>query len=213
MVEATISALDSLIRSEARFDHVLTLSGQDYPIRPALDIEEFLGENLERTFMTWAPLPNEWPEGGLPRFERWHLVSPVVLHLRLPWRRRMPHGLVPFGGGAWICLSHSAVEEVVDRLRRQPDIVRFFEHTLHPDELLFQTLVMNSALVDTVVNDHLRYIDWSTDPGPATLRAVDLEKILQSNAFLARKFDVSVDSTILDLVDRHLEEEDRGTAS
>lgn len=204
MVRATLDALEELVAHEAPFDHVVLLSGQDYPLRPAGEIERFLADNAERTFMTAERLPNEWPGGGLPRIERWHLVSPLVLHLRLPWRRRVPGGLAPYGGGAWMCLARPAAQYVVEFVRRRPDVVRFFEHALHPDELLFQTILMNSTLADTVVNDHLRYIDWSTDPGPATLRSVDFEKMIESERLFARKFDVTVDSGILDLLDDHL---------
>jgi hypothetical protein len=205
MVNGALDGFGALVREGVPFDHALVLSGQDYPLKGAVEIERFLGQNAGRSFMTFAALPNEWPDGGLPRIERWHLVSPLVLHLRLPWRRRFPEGLVPYGGGAWVCLARSAVEYVLDFLRRRPDVVRFFAHALHPDELLFQTTVMNSELAETVTNDHLRYIDWSADPGPATLRAADFPKIVASRNLFARKFDLSLDSTILDLLDHHAE--------
>lgn len=212
MVRATLDALEGLVARDVPFDHVVLLSGQDYPVRPAGDIERFLSDNVGHTFMTAERLPNEWPGGGLPRIERWHLVSPLVLHLRLPWRRRVPAGLVPYGGGAWMSLARPAVEHVVQLVHRRPDVVHFFEHALHPDELLFQTILMNSTLADTVVNDHLRYIDWSTDPGPATLRAVDLEKVIRSGRLFARKLDAAVDSGILDLLDDHIERESVASA-
>jgi hypothetical protein len=204
MVRATLGALNELGRRNARFDHALVLSGQDYPLRSAAGIELFLGGNLDRSFITADRLPNHWPGGGLPRIERWHLVSPVVLHLPVPWRRRLPHGLVPYGGGAWICLSRPVVEYVTEFVRSNPSIVRFFEHALHPDELFFQTIVMNSPLAETVVDDHLRYIDWSTDPAPAILRASDFERLIQSGRIFARKFDVTADATVLDRLDAYL---------
>jgi len=205
MVRATLSALERLVDRDVQFDHVVLVSGQDYPLRPPEAIEGFLGENRGLTFMKAEPLPNEWPGGGLPRIERWHLVSPVVLNIRLPWRRRVPNGLAPYGGGAWLCLSPAAVEYVVAFVHRHPEVVRFFEHALHPDELLFQTVLMNSPLMETVVLDHLRYIDWSTDPGPATLTAVDFANLIGSGKLFARKFDVEVDAAILDLLDGYIE--------
>lgn len=205
MVAATLGAFDELLRRDASFDHAVLLSGQDYPLRPAVEIERFLGANTDRSYMTAARLPAIWPDGGLPRIERWHLVSPVVLHLRLPWPRRVPGGLVPYGGGAWICVSRAVVEYVTAFVRENPSVVRFFQHALHPDELFFQTIVMNSPLAETVVDDHLRYIDWSSDPGPATLGAGHFESLLESDRLFARKFDVTVDPTILDLLDEHIE--------
>lgn len=205
MVRATLSALERLVEPRVQFDHALLVSGQDYPLRAPEAIERFLGQNEGRSFMTATSLPNEWPGGGLPRIERWHLVSRVVLDLRLPWKRRIPTGLAPYGGGAWMCLSREAVEYVVGFTYRQPEVVRFFEHALHPDELLFQTILMNSPLAETVVLDHFRYIDWSVDPGPATLTARDFPTLIESGKLFARKFDVDVDATVLDLLDEHIE--------
>ncbi|HZO49359.1 MAG TPA: beta-1,6-N-acetylglucosaminyltransferase [Gaiellaceae bacterium] len=212
MVGATLEALATLVGGDEPFDHVLLLSGQDYPLRPAEEVERFLGANLERSFMTASPVDEAWPGTGRQRIERWHLVSPLVLHVRLPWRRRVPRGLAPWGGGAWICLSRPAAELVHELVRTQRDVLRFFQHALHPDELLFQTIVMNSHLADTVVRDHLRYIDWSRDPAPATLGATDLPALLASGKLLARKFDVAVDESILDLLDAHSERETVATA-
>src|SRR5581483_6780525 len=144
MVAATLDALETLARGDEPFDHVLLLSGQDYPLRPAEEIERFLGANLGRSFMTASPLDEAWPGTGRQRVERWHLVSSLVLHVRLPWRRRVPRGLTPWGGGAWICLSRPAAEHVHELVRAHRGVVRFFRHALHPDELLFQTILMSS---------------------------------------------------------------------
>jgi hypothetical protein len=92
---------------------------------------------------------------------------------------------------------------VVDFARANPRFVRFFEHVLHPDEIFFHTILMNSPLRETIVDDHLRYIDWSRDPGPATLGVSDLDELVRSSRLFARKFDVTVDETILDLLDEH----------
>jgi len=210
MVRATLNGFTKLVDGVA-FDHAVLLSGQDYPLRSAAEIEGFFAAGDGRSFMTHAALPVEfWPGGGLPRIEQLHLVGRCALHLRLPWRRRVPGDLDPFGGGSWICLSRSAVEHVTRFAREHPNVVRFFERVLHPDELFFQTILMNSSLADSVVDDHLRYIQWGDDPGsPDTLQAADLERVLASGKLFARKFDDTVDSSVLDLLDAHIE---RGSA-
>ena len=72
------------------------------------------------------------------------------------------------------------------------DYVRFF-NVLIPDELFFQTLIMNSTLRDSVVNDNLRYLDWSREPAPAVLGVGDVDRMLGSDKLFARKFDETVD--------------------
>jgi len=86
--------------------------------------------------------------------------------------------------------------------------VRFFRHVLIPDELFFQTIVMNSRFRDDVVNDTLHYVDWDADPGPAILTVADVDRIETSGKLFARKFDVAVDSEVLDLLDEHIERDE-----
>jgi hypothetical protein len=92
-----------------------------------------------------------------------------------------------------------------------PDYVRFFGHVLIPDELFFQTIIMNSELRGSIENDNLRFLDWSRDPRPAVLVQKDLPALLSSHKLFARKFDERIDSSILDLLDAHIDgEPDKG---
>jgi hypothetical protein len=68
--------------------------------------------------------------------------------------------------------------------------------------------VMNSPFGEHVIDDHLRHIDWGRDSShPKTLGVPDLERLVTSAKLFARKFDASVDSAILDLLDEHIDRE------
>ena len=128
------------------------------------------------------------------------------LHLALPLRRRFPGGLAPFGGSAYWCLARPLVHFVHGFLSENPDYVRFFEHVFVPDELFFQTIIMNSQLRDTVENDDLRYLDWSREPAPAVFtRGGPARDARARDQLFARKFDETVDSEVLDALDATLE--------
>ena len=119
---------------------------------------------MRHVALPWEP----WgPRGGLDRIEDWHVITYRRLHLALPLRRRLPGGLEPYGGSAYWCLSSTLVHFVHGFLSENPDYVRFFEHVFVPDEIFFQTIIMNSELRNTVENDDLRYLDWSREPAPA----------------------------------------------
>jgi hypothetical protein len=62
---------------------------------------------------------------------------------------------------------------------------------------------MNSPLKHVVVNDNLRYIDWSKKgvPHPALLTIDDADNLLNSSKLFARKFDIELDEAVLDLID------------
>jgi hypothetical protein len=85
-------------------------------------------------------------------------------------------------------------------------LIRFFKHVWIPDELFFQTIVMNSPLRDTIVNDDLRYVDWTRPTAPAILGRQDFDTLRNSGKLFARKFDTTVDREILDLLDQRIDE-------
>lgn len=209
-VRTSLKGIDRLVKERVPFDYAVLLTGQDYPLRSAAGIAAFLRHARQRSFMKHYPLPYPpWgARGGLDRIEDWHLITFRRLHLALPLQRRLPLGLNPYGGGAYWCLTREAVEYVHGFIREHPEYVRFFEHVLVPDELFFQTIILNSDLRYSVENDHLRYLDWSREPAPATLEVRDLPKLLASGKLFARKFDETVDAEIIDLLDAHI---DRGS--
>jgi hypothetical protein len=209
-VQATLKGIDALLASGSDFEHLVLLTGQDYPIKPLTEIERFFAEHRGTSFMAYNALPSEsWsPRGGLDRIEyrHWRWRGP---HVRLPWKRRFPEGATPYGGEAYWNLSRAGVEHVARFVDSRPDVVDFFRHVDIPDEIFFQTVLMNSELAGSVVNDNLRYIDWTRGPRPALLEARDLPALRASPKLFARKFDVFHDGEILDLVDTELLREPR----
>lgn len=205
-VGATIEAIDELDRRSTHFDYVALLTGQDYPIKPVSVIERTLAQSGGRSFMAYDRLPGGW-EDGMKRITRWHerrLGVPRGWHLSLPVPRRFPRGLVPYGGSSYWWLTREAVEHVRRFIAEQPRAYRFFKHVDVPDEIFFHTVVMNSSLRDCVVNDELRHVDWTRDPMPWVFGADDLATLRRSPKLLARKFDLTLDAEILDLIDSEL---------
>jgi Core-2/I-Branching enzyme len=204
-VRATRKGIDELLARGIPFDYVILLTGQDYPIKSTDFIDRFFDENSGTSFMGFDGLPTRsWsPRGGLDRIEYWHLRL-YGHHFRSPLKRRFPKELRPFGGGAYWCLSKQCIDYVDRFIRERPDVIEFFKHVDIPDEIFFQTVIMNSELRDTVVNDNLRYIDWTRGRRPAILESGDFDRLRESSKLFARKFDVRHDENVLNMVDRHL---------
>jgi hypothetical protein len=209
-VRATLKGVSEIIRRRLEFDYAILLTGQDYPIRSNAEIRRFLASQAGKSFMEHFPLPARyWQGGGLDRIESWHVrFRGRRLRLRpcprLRLARRFPPALRPFGGSAYWCLSRACVEYVHEFVRAHSSYIRFFRFVDVPDELFFQTILLNSPLGATIVNDDLRYVEWPTQAaagGPAILGKDDFERIVQSSKLFARKFDVTLDAEILDLVD------------
>lgn len=208
-VRATLKGIDELLSKGSQFDYAILLTGQDYPIKSNAYLDRFFEAQQPKSFMGVSPLPStSWsPRGGLDRIEYAHLRL-YGHHVRVPFRRAFPTGLHPYGGGAYWALSRECIEYVSGFVHGRPDVVRFFRHVDIPDEIFFHTILMNSPLRKTIVNDNLRYIDWSRGRRPAILHSGDLEALRASPKLFARKFDVDQDENVLDLIDRELLGED-----
>lgn len=208
-VRTMLAGVRALLDDEPRPGHAVLLSGQDYPLRPAAEIERHLAARPGTSFLHSFPLPapERWPgeDGGLDRIQRYY-VERVALRtrlLRVPLvRRRFPSELRPFGGMTWWALADVALVELDRFAREHPDVLAFFRHVKMPDEIFVQSVLMSSPVADTIVNEPVHYAEWPGGSHAATFTAADLERLLGSGKLFARKFDEDVDSEILDLLDQ-----------
>jgi hypothetical protein len=211
-VEATLEGIKELVEQDVQYEYAFLLTGQDYPIKTNAQIQAFLLDNMGRSFLENFPLPSEnWENGGLQRVESWYFhwygrrfVLPRKSNSFI--KRRFPGGLRPFGGSSYWCLTSECIAYLYQFVRRHPSFVTFFKYVDVPDEIFFQTILMNSLLADSIVNDDLRYIEWK-DPNsgsPSVLDKSDFDKIASSPKLFARKFDTHVDAEILDLIDQRI---------
>ena len=210
LVEAALDGVKSLLEAPEEIGYGVLLTGQDYPLKTAAEIESALEQAGDRSFMGY------WPSAGryLNRVQRWNWHGEILgRRVRLPnraipltVRRSLPAGLEPFTGSAHWCLSRACLELVRDLESSSPETIEFFHHAAVPDETFFQTVLLNSPLAGTIVNDDLRYIDWSGGGNsPRVLTSRDLNRLLESQDLFARKFDPRVDAAVLDGLDAALD--------
>jgi len=227
----TFELVDTLLDSMKEFsrfdyDYCIDLSGQCYPLKSVKEIKQFLHNNTSAYMENFTiPAPHLAGRGGLSRIYYYYYRHPLYLSrdyvinklsktakcdsrrfIRIPRRnRQLPYNLTFYGGSTWFYLPKKHIEYIIDYAKNNPKVTDFFKRILYPDEHFFHTILMNSPLSDTVVNDNLRYIDWSKKgvPLPAVLSINDADSLLNSSKFFARKFDAETDEEILDLIDKH----------
>jgi Core-2/I-Branching enzyme len=209
-VRASLKGIAAIVECGFDPDYTILLSGQDYPIKSNRAIREFLAEREGRSSFLHFPLPaRHWTGGGLLRFRDWHLRW-RRLHVRIPLRRPLPLGLVPWGGSAYWIMSRRALEIVHRFVEEHPEYVRFFAHVDIPDEIFFQTILLNSPVASECDDIRLHYTEWGRTPAPAVLLTSDYGHLVESPCLFARKFDPQIDTDILDLIDEHLSARDDG---
>jgi hypothetical protein len=70
LVRATLRGIDAILADGTPPDYALLLTGQDYPLRPTIEIEDFLRRHAGSNFLHHFRLPNAgwaYENGGLNR--------------------------------------------------------------------------------------------------------------------------------------------------
>lgn len=210
MIQATLNGFEEILQTGKPYSHINLLSGQDYPLKSAAEIQKFLFANADKSFMRWLAIPQEWDE-PLSRLQKYNfgdLAIPgkhqlQVLANKLLPPKKLPRNLQIYGRSQWLTITPACARYVVDFLKANPKIRRFFLLTWASDELIFQTILLNSPMRDGLVNDHLRYIRFKRgDSRPQTLTLADIETLTASGKFYARKFDRNADTAVMDELDR-----------
>lgn len=211
IVEATLNGFRAVLRSGKTYQFINLLSGQDYPLTSAVNIHNYLSANEGKAFMNYLRFDTEWTE-ALPRIHEYHFNNlqlkgrytlQKIVNKILP-KRVLPDNLVPVGRSQWFTVPVDCVSYILEYWDRNPKLRRFIKLTWGPDEFIFQTILFNSVHKDRMVNNDLRYIDWSAGGvSPKTLTLADAPALLASGKLFARKFDQSRDSGVLDVLDKH----------
>ncbi|MGJ7918434.1 beta-1,6-N-acetylglucosaminyltransferase [Massilia sp. LXY-6] len=210
-VQATLNSLKQIVAEVPDFDKVLFLSAQDFPLlsNPALKAA-LAGLRAHELLDTVAigREPGQWAaDYRYQYFYRNEAGKAGRLACSLANRamracgttRRLPGGLAPYGGSSWWALSRDCVRELLERVRREPGLVRFFRSVSCPDEMFFQTLVMNSRFRERVLPENFRYIQWPEQGArnPKVLDEHDFERIAASKAHFCRKIDSRASAALL----------------
>lgn len=215
-LQAMIGSLKEVLDNDVSYHHYNLLSAQDYPIKSNDVIYNFFIENKGKSYIFYeSKNESNWWEGAVNRFQKYHLTDfnfkgknllERTLNSFLP-RRKFPVSMELYGGSksSWWALNKDAAEYVVSYLKTGNKLDSFLKFCWGTDEFVIPTILMNSPLKPTMVNDNLRYIDFPDGKAnPKILRSDDLGKLMLSNMLFARKFDIELYPDILDLLDKHL---------
>ncbi|MCS0589349.1 beta-1,6-N-acetylglucosaminyltransferase [Massilia norwichensis] len=210
-VRATLNSLAQIVTEVPDFDKVLFLSAQDFPLLSNPALKAALAGLRGQELLDTVPIgrePGQWAaDYRYQYFYRDDAGKPLRLACSLANRamracgftRRLPGAMRPYGGSSWWALSRDCVRELLERVRREPAIARFFRSVACADEMFFQTLVMNSRFGERVLPQNFRYIQWPEQGArnPKILDEHDFERIAASKAHFCRKIDSRASAALL----------------
>jgi Core-2/I-Branching enzyme len=215
IIQATLNGFEEILATGKQYSHINLLSGQDYPLQHNNRLLDFLFNNTSKNYMHALSIDEEWKDAK-PRIQKYHFndfmfrgkfILQWTINFFMPVRK-MPKGLKPYGRSQWFTITPACTLYIINFLKDNPDIRRYFRMTWGPDEFIFQTILCNSPFRDSIVNDNLRYINFKQgEHHPQTLTMADAEELVRSGKFFGRKFNAEQDSAILDYMDAVVENE------
>lgn len=199
-IQAELALLRASINSSQKYSHFLLISGADFPIKSNQYIYRFLKQNQNQSFIQFNKLPTSaWGmNGGLDRYQRFWLTdfknrqhTRIIGRLTVNFQKilrikRKNYFKEYYGGANWANLSYDAATYIFELIDSDEQVLKSFKWTRACDEVWKQT-ILNSSSQNALVNDSLRYVDWSGKYPPKVLDSFDYDKLMASNALFARK--------------------------
>jgi len=214
-----------------RWSHFITLSGQDFPLKSQAEMVAELEAAGATSFLSFFD-PSVEPvwKNLADRTGRVYIESPLLESLLkipflgrqirrlcgwtdrmpfVPWKKReVPSWFRYMGGSNHVILSRAAASHLVNdpKARR---IIQWLKYSGIPDESLFQSVLLNSPLAASVVNDDRRAIRWESQgsPSPITFTRADLpwlREARQQGKLFARKFDSGLEDEPLRTLEKEI---------
>ncbi|CAF0959935.1 unnamed protein product [Rotaria sordida] len=206
------------------FSFVLNLSETDFPLKPIQVLTTFLSMYTSYNFLRSH---SREPYKFIKSQGLFHTFIHCNDYMYRIGPRSLIQNIIYDGGSDWYVLNREFVyyvtygnDELINGLRHT------FNYSLLPCESFFHTVLSNSIYCDTYIRNNLRLVHWNRERGckcqhknvvdwcgcsPIIYRNIDkttLNDTIDKPFFFARKFDPTIDETILDWIDEKISRRD-----
>ena len=213
IVRSTIELL-KLSSERGKYDRFVLISGQDVPLKPNDEIQDFFSRHPRTEFVDSRPFtPGD--ASRLTRLSHFHFFSRKSLggsftRWTADLSRRLDRVLWTLGirremiyrfrwGSQWMDLTGDSVARILKFLRDDKAFLKRFKFTFCPDEVFFQTALEHCMPSDLTLMEPQRFTDWTSGPEhPRVLRREDLERVKNSGMLFARKCDPQIDAQVIE---------------
>lgn len=218
-VEATMRVYEAalkLVRDES--EHIVLLSGQCIPLRPLVDLEDFLAKspwnqhckagllldgrqrNEDRVRKTWRF--DQFDARARPPMRQFNAAARRLITMS---RGSIPldafDGLTVAAGSNWTALTAACVDDILARSDLVERCTSLFRNALGPDEIFFHTLVhstkwgQDTATPDPAPKGDRRTADFANlhyiyRSLTKFIAVEDLPQLRESSAYFSRKADL-----------------------
>ena len=214
-IQATLNSFEEIL-AKGGYDYINVMSGQDFPLKSADYIHEYIAQRKGTEFISCESIEDEW-KSAAGRIKQYHLINwrlPGKFRLekwinRILPTRKYPLDHIVVGRANWFTITHGAAQYIIDFLKKNPKVVGYFKYCWGADEFIFSTVVYNSPYREKI-RPNLMYVDWTgqVDGHPRVLNISDFDRLTTTrDKLLARKFDLNTDSAIVDQLEKWIKEQ------
>lgn len=201
--------------SYGKYSYYHLLSGVDLPIKSQDEIYNFFENNKGKEFIGFT---NQFDKNRVCKINLFNNIGRgksfinsikyrarklfIIIQNIFNYNYMNKYKMSVKKGTNWFSITDELARYVVKNEKLIKDM---FKYSISGDEHFLHTLVWNSSFKDNVYNlqDELdsckRLIDWNRGQ-PYTYKEQDYDLIINSDKLFARKFDMSVDSKIVDMI-------------
>lgn len=202
--------------SNNKYQYYHFLSGQDLPIKNQDHIHNFFNKNNGYEFINFESSVFNYydrvkyiypfrEKAGKKKnifrfFELFFLNIQKIINFTNPFIKNIKFQK----GSNWCSITDSFARYVISN---EKWLKKVFSKSFICDELIFQTLIINSSFNEKIFDknfddnmvSNMRYIDWNRG-NPYVWKKEDYNELINSNVLFARKFDSEIDREIIDKI-------------
>lgn len=200
---------------EKEWEYVHLISGEDFPVVRSRKLLDYF-EGDDKIYVA-AALPKDgrwWKYYWLYTYKsqnyknKWiRLLNLFIVACQcvLPFmnKKRLGEFSEIYQGLVWGTYPRYAIEYVMNYINEHNEFLQELKWCKIPEEICFQTILMNSKYRDKVVNNNLRYMKMEIgDWGPDYLSEQDIKEMNRESFLFCRKVksDSSVQRILLDAI-------------
>lgn len=217
-IQAELNIFQEIANSKKKYKKILLISGQDLLIKKINVLKQQVYSNSYECIENYE-IENsnldiksdrvliKYPKYLIGRNKVQVFFNRVYRKIYPYFFKRKKYNGKIFFGSNWINISLDAMNYILKEMKKK-EVRKLFEDGFLVDETFVQTILSNSIYKNNIKVENYRYIDWKTGPEyPKILLKNDFEKIINSNKWFARKFDIEKDKEVIEQIINYTSEE------
>lgn len=220
IIQSNLNGIKEILQENIHFDHLIILSGQDFPLVENQKILDHFSNFPNTSFVHHVNFFDSC-QHIMDRISKYHFFLPKNKMIVYPYSGKnifkiwinqileksnllkYPKNIVDFKtiyfGSNWVRLSYKAAKYI--QFYSSSNSLRYFKQTLNSDEIFYQTILLHASEDERglIINENLTFTHWDrpAELYPSPLNLADLNRLTLSGKLFARKFDSTISKELL----------------